>query len=48
MEKRIDIVYYSGTGSTKQVAECFEEICRQQGYDVETFRLFQNKKVRRP
>ena len=46
MDKRIDIVYYSGTGSTRQVAECFEEICRQRGCDVETFRLFQNKEVR--
>ena len=45
MGNRIDIVYYSGTGGTKQVAECFEEVCRREGCDVQMYRLFQNKEV---
>ena len=45
VEKRIDIVYYSGTGGTKQVAECFADTCRQQGYDAVLTRLFQGNEV---
>jgi ferredoxin/flavodoxin len=41
----IDIVYYSGTGSTLQAAECFDEVCRREGWDVRMYRLFQNKEV---
>ena len=46
VEIRIDIVYYSGTGGTKQVAECLADTCRRQDYDVVTSRLFQGKEVR--
>lgn len=41
--KRISIVYYSGTGSTEKVAKCFESAFKQAGYDVKIGRLFQNR-----
>lgn len=46
MERKIDIVYYSGTGGTLLAAECFEETFRRQGCDVQMYRLFQNVEVR--
>jgi len=40
--KRINIVYYSGTGGTERVAKCFETAFKQIGYDVRIGRLVQN------
>ena len=43
--KRINIVYYSGTGGTERVAKCFESAFKNAGYDVKIGRLFQNTEL---
>ena len=43
--KRINIVYYSGTGGTERVAKCFEETYNQAGYDVWIHRIFAGKEI---
>ena len=38
-KKRVKIVYYSGTGGTARVAECFESTFKNAGYEVLTQQL---------
>lgn len=39
MEKRINIVYFSGTGGTERAAKCFESEFNQLGYSVTLLRI---------
>jgi len=39
MDKRINIIYFSGTGGTERAAKCFESEFKQAGYDVNLLRI---------
>ena len=39
MDKRINIVYFSGTGGTERAAKCFEAAFNKAGFSVTLFRL---------
>lgn len=39
MGKRINIIYFSGTGGTERAARCFETEFKQAGYDVKLLRI---------
>lgn len=41
-KKAVGIVYYSGTGGTKRVAECFQKAFEETGHEVRMYRLSQN------
>ena len=48
MEKlSINIVYYSGTGSTESVAKCFEKLLREAGYLVTIQRLTKSAELKK-
>ncbi len=39
MEKKINIVYFTGTGGTERAAKCFESEFKEKGYEVGLLRL---------